>query len=99
MAAELAGKLDTHPDFELVAPVPFSVVCFRWKAGESEQDQDLLNQRLLEEINAQGPFFLSSTVLRGRFTLRVAIGNLRTTREHLTRVWEVVRAAADRLSS
>ncbi len=99
MAAELAGRLDSHPDFELAAPVPFSVVCFRWNAGDSEEDQDRLNKRLLEEINEQGPFFLSGTVLRGRFTLRVAIGNLRTTREHLTRVWEVVQAAAERLSA
>ena len=98
MAAELAGRLDSHPDFELAAPVPFSVVCFRWRVGKSDEDQDRLNKRLLDEINDQGPFFLSGTVLRDRFTLRVAIGNLRTTREHLARVWEVVRTAADRLS-
>lgn len=98
LATELAEKMDSHPDFELVAPVPFSVVCFRWKVGGSLQDQNKLNETLLEEINCQGPFFLSGTVLRDRYTLRCAIGNLRTTREHVNLLWELVQTTADRLS-
>ncbi len=99
LATELAESIDSHPDFELVAPVPFSVVCFRWKVGGSRQDQNRLNETLLDEINSEGPFFLSGTVLRDRYTLRCAIGNLRTTREHVNHLWQSVQDVADRLSS
>ena len=68
---EFAALVDADPRFELAAPAPFSVVCFRYK-GTDEQ-----NQRLLERINASGDFFLSHTVLNGRYVLRLAIGNMR----------------------
>ncbi|HYO15378.1 MAG TPA: pyridoxal-dependent decarboxylase [Thermoanaerobaculia bacterium] len=84
MTRELADRIDSHPRFELAAPVPFSVVCFRAQGGDS------FNERLLARVNAAGPFFLSHTVLRGRYVLRVAIGNLRTTREHIDAVWRLL---------
>ncbi|RPH54341.1 amino acid decarboxylase, partial [bacterium] len=77
MARDLAAWIADHPRFELAAPVPFSVVCFRARGD------DPFNERLLARVNAAGPFFLSHSVLRGRYVLRVAIGNLRTTREHI----------------
>ncbi len=85
---ELAGWVDADPLFERAAPAPFSVVCFRYK-GTDEQ-----NQRLLERINAGGEFFLSHTVLNGRYVLRLAIGNMQTTREHVLRVWDIIRREA-----
>ncbi len=87
MARELAGWIESDPHFELAAPVPFSTVCFRARA---EKDQDRLNERLLARINAAGPFFLSHTGLKGRYTLRVAIGNLRTGREHVAALWKLI---------
>jgi aromatic-L-amino-acid decarboxylase len=97
LARELASWIEEDPRFELAAPVPFSVVCFRWLAGESTEEQNRLNDRLLQEINAQGPIFLSATTLEGRTTLRVAIGNLKTTEDHVRQAWEIIQAAADRL--
>jgi aromatic-L-amino-acid decarboxylase len=64
------------------------VVCFRYKGTDDE------NRRLLEAVNATGEFFLSHTVLRGKFTLRLAIGNMGTTRAHVMRAWETVRQIA-----
>ncbi|HEY4592149.1 MAG TPA: pyridoxal-dependent decarboxylase [Thermoanaerobaculia bacterium] len=90
LARDLAGWIAADPRFELAAPVPFSTVCFRARA---EGDPDRLNERLLARINAAGPVFLSHTVLKGRYTLRVAIGNLRTEREHIQRLWELVGRA------
>lgn len=84
IAKELAARIEAHPRFELAAPVPFSAVCFR-----AVGDQDL-NERLLAKVNAAGPFFLSHTSLKGRYTLRVAIGNLRTTREHVDALWDLL---------
>ena len=99
MATNLASTIESDPDFEVVAPVPFSVVCFRWRAGDSPEEQDALNEMLLNEINAQGPILLSSTSLEGRFTLHLAIGNLKTTELHLQEAWRLIRSAADRLSA
>lgn len=98
MARELASRIAADPGFELAAPVPFSTVCFRALPADGGRRepaaQDGLNERLLAAVNAAGPFFLSHTVLRGRYTLRVAIGNLRTTRRHLDDLWELLRESA-----
>jgi len=91
MARELAARIESSSSqdgrFELAAPVPFSTVCFR---AREERDQDRFNERLLARINAAGPFFLSHTVLDGRYTLRAAIGNLRTERGHIDALWELI---------
>lgn len=94
MARELAGWIESDPRFELAAPVPFSTVCFRAKHA---QDQDRFNERLLASINAAGPFFLSHTGLNGRYTLRVAIGNLRTEREHIEALWKLIVRSLEEL--
>jgi aromatic-L-amino-acid decarboxylase len=94
-AQRLAARIDAHPLLEVVAPVPFSVVCFRL-AGRDDVDGDA-DRRLLDAINADGRFLLSHTVLGGRYTLRVAIGNLRTTEAHLDTLFELVTDAAERI--
>jgi aromatic-L-amino-acid decarboxylase len=88
LAQELAAQVDADPRFERTAPTPFSVVCFRYK-GTDEQ-----NKRIEERVNATGEVFISGTVLRGRYTLRIAIGNQATQRRHVQRAWELIREAA-----
>ena len=93
LAQELAAGIDAHQDFERMAPVPFSVVCFRWKpAGVSlsEEDLDAANERLLDLVNQTGEVFLSHTRLRGRISLRIAIGHLETTERHVRRAWDLL---------
>jgi aromatic-L-amino-acid decarboxylase len=97
MARGFAAKVEAEPRFELAAPVPFSTVCFRATGGATPEHDDRLNERLLAAINAAGPYFLSHTVLKGRYVLRVAIGNLRTEDEHLAALWEQVLASAAEL--
>jgi aromatic-L-amino-acid decarboxylase len=95
LARLFAGWVDADPDFERLAPVPFSVVCFRARPrGKewSEADLETLNQRLLDAMNATGEVFLSHTRLNGRFTLRLAVGNLRTEERHVARAWELAKA-------
>jgi len=96
LARCLAAWIDGHSDFERLAPVPFSVVCFRWnpRNGISEDALDAANERLIDSVNATGDVFLSHTRLKGRLALRVAIGHLRTTELHVRRVWELLQQHA-----
>lgn len=87
----LAEQVDRHPDFELMAPTPFSVVCLRARPRGfvgSEEEVDRLNERLMEAINGGGRYFVSHTRLHGRLVLRVAIGNLHTTRGDVEGLWQ-----------
>ncbi len=93
LGREFAGWVRTTPGFEVVAPVPFSVVCFRVTPAGTPEEQDAANERLLERVNGSGEVFLSHTRLHGRFVLRLAIGNLRTTRERVERAWALIREA------
>jgi len=97
LARDLAERIAADSRFELAAPVPFSAVCFRALAAGSPESQDRFNERLLSRLNAAGPFFLSHTVLRGRYTLRVAIGNLRTGREHMDALWDLLSRSVEAL--
>jgi aromatic-L-amino-acid decarboxylase len=88
----LVDWIDRSDDFERLAPVPFSTVCFRFAPpGEADRERlDELNERLLARLNATGEVYLSHTRLQGRFALRAAIGNLRTTEQHVRRLWELL---------
>lgn len=88
-ADRLAKLVEGDTRFEISAPHPFSVVCFRYKGTDEE------NKRILEAANATGEVFLSSTVLKGHVVLRVAIGNLGTTWEDVERAWRLIKAAAN----
>jgi aromatic-L-amino-acid decarboxylase len=93
LAHEFAGWVDEDPDFERLAPVPFSVVCFRWKPAGTrlgDAELDAANERLLAAVNQHGDVFLSHTRIHGRTALRLAIGHLRTTREHVHRAWHLL---------
>jgi aromatic-L-amino-acid decarboxylase len=93
LAQEFAGWVEAHPDFERLAPTPFSTVCFRAHPAEVNDDDELnrLNEKLLEAVNATREVFLSHTKLNGRFTLRLAIGNLGTEERHVQRAWEIIQ--------
>ncbi|TMC20959.1 MAG: amino acid decarboxylase [Chloroflexi bacterium] len=89
VAQLLAGWIDASPDFERMAPTPFSLVCLRARPQGmgDEAPLDVLNERLLNRINAAGRFFLSHTRLHGKYTIRVAIGNIRTTELDIRELW------------
>ena len=93
LAQQFAGRVDAHPHFERMAPVPFSVVCFRARPPQVADDElDGFNERLLDAVNASGDVFLSHTRLHGHFVLRLAIGHLFTTAEHVERAWSLLTA-------
>ncbi|HEY3940049.1 MAG TPA: pyridoxal-dependent decarboxylase [Bryobacteraceae bacterium] len=93
LAQLLKGLIEADENFEVCAPVPLSLVCFRYRGGNEQ------NQRLLAEINASGHAFLSHTVLNGRFVLRFAIGNFQTTEQDVRETWELIRQLAGKLAA
>jgi aromatic-L-amino-acid decarboxylase len=100
LAQLFAAWVDSSPDFERLAPVPFSVVCFRAAPpGVSHDMLDPLNERILEGVNASGDIFISHTRLHGQYTLRLAIGNLHTTETHVRRAWELIDEQMRRAAS
>ena len=102
LGGRFAEWVAADPNFELAAPAPVGLVCFRWKpAGRdlSGEALDRANQSLHERINAAGDLFLSHTVLGGRYTIRLALGHLSTDEALVRRVWERVRESAVGLPS
>ena len=89
--------IGADPDWEIMAPHPFSLVCFRFAPkGLDETQTNALNQKIMDEVNATGEVFLSHTKLRGRFVLRLAIGNIRTDQSHVERAWRLLRTMSYR---
>lgn len=99
LATIVADWTDGHDGFVRSAPAPFSTVCFRAVFDDTDDpaEEDRRNERLLEAVNADGTSYLSHTVLRGRYVLRMAIGNLRTTEEDVRATLELLEREADRL--
>lgn len=94
LALRLEADLRCEPDVEILAPVPFSVVVFRFApASLSGPESDALNQRILEEVNREGRFFISHGVVKGRYALHAAIGSLRTEERHVAALLESLRSA------
>ncbi len=101
LAARLAELVEQSSRLELVAPVPLSVVCFRFvpDAAWSEADLDTLNTRIVETVQAEGRAFLTGTVLRGRFALRACVLHYATTEADLAVLVDTVHDAGRRLTA
>lgn len=82
LAQELARQIAAHPRFELAAPVPLNLVCFRHLGGDD------LNQQLLERLNRSGELYLTHTRVGGRFTLRLVVGQTHTEQRHVEQAWQ-----------
>ena len=94
-ARDFADWVRAEPEWEVVAPVPFSLVCFRYApSGVHEEVLNEMNARILAMVNAGGEVFLSHTKLDGRYVLRLAVGNIRTEERHVRRAWEILQESA-----
>lgn len=92
LAQVLKSLIEADPSFEIAAPVPLSLVCFRHRSS------DEANRQLLTAINGTGGLFLSQTILHGKFTLRFAIGNYQTTEQDIRESWRLIQQCAQKLA-
>jgi aromatic-L-amino-acid decarboxylase len=88
LAQEFAGWVEASGDFELVVPAPLNLVCFAHRAGND------FNRRLLERLNQSGKLYLTHTVLNGRYTLRLCVGQTHTEAAHVRQAWELIQQNA-----
>jgi aromatic-L-amino-acid decarboxylase len=88
LAQEFASWIASDKDFEIAAPHPLNLVCFRHKGGDDR------NQRMMETLNASGELYLTHTKLNGKFTLRLCIGQSQTQRRHVEKAWKSIKESA-----
>lgn len=91
LARLFASWIEESNDWELLAPVPFGLVCFRANpANKTEEELEALNEKIMNNINASGAAYLSHTKLNGKYTIRLAIGNIRTEERHIREIWDLL---------
>jgi aromatic-L-amino-acid/L-tryptophan decarboxylase len=90
LARLFAAWVDESPDWELMAPVPLALVCFRARPKGESEDVDALNEAIMHGVNATGRALFSHTRLNDKLTLRLSIGNIRTTEMHVRDIWELL---------
>ncbi len=89
LARLFASWVEESPDFEILAPVPFALVCFR-ACPAGADDLNALNEKIMNDINSSGEAYLSHTKLNGKFTLRLSVGSIRVEESHLQKVWDLL---------
>jgi aromatic-L-amino-acid decarboxylase len=93
LAQRFCSWVDADDRFELVAPAPLNLVCFRHRGGDG------VNREILDRLNRSGDLYLTHTVLDGKFTLRFCVGQTRTEERHVSDAWDRIQEAAGHLSS
>jgi aromatic-L-amino-acid decarboxylase len=98
IASKLSEMISAEPDFEILAPVVISVVCFRFKpAGFDEEQINKLNEKLNHLLNDSGKIYLTHTVLNGKYTLRMVTAQTNVTLEHVEKAWVLIKDTARNL--
>jgi aromatic-L-amino-acid decarboxylase len=99
LARAFASRVEESRDWELLAPVPFALVCFRAApAGVAEAELDALNEKIMNDINASGAAYLSHTKLNGKLTLRLSVGSIRVEEKHIEKVWNLLNETLQEVS-
>ena len=93
LAHEFVQWLKNDPRFELAAPVPLNLICFRHKGGNDA------NQTIMDRLNRSGDLHLTHTRLHDKLTLRICIGQANTEQHHVVNAWKRIQQEADKLSN
>ncbi|MEJ2105088.1 MAG: amino acid decarboxylase, partial [Ignavibacteriaceae bacterium] len=88
--------IENHSDFEIMAPVPFSTICFRANPENfNEEELNKLNENLMNRINETGKLFLTHTKLNGKFVIRLVISGIRTEERHVEAAKQLIQQKLD----
>lgn len=99
-AGEFASWVDADPEWELLAPVPLNLVCFRWCPADAPAERlDALNERLQRAVNDDGRMYLTHTRLGGDYALRLCTGQTAQTRDDVVAAWAILREVAGGMRS
>jgi aromatic-L-amino-acid decarboxylase len=99
LAGMIEERVEQDERFELMAPVPVSLVCFRLNDGRDEDELNELNKDFLERLNRTGKLLLTQTSLRGKYVLRMSIAGRLTEEKHVCEAWELIQKTADEVLS
>jgi aromatic-L-amino-acid decarboxylase len=99
LAGMVKDWVEKDQRFELMAPVPVSLVCFRLNDGRDEDRLNELNKQFLERLNQTGKLLLTQTSLRGKYVLRMSIAARLTEERHVQEAWELIQTTAAELLS
>jgi aromatic-L-amino-acid/L-tryptophan decarboxylase len=91
LAKQFAEWVRNDQRFEIAAPVPLNLVCFRHKSG------DEANQKIMDRLNGSGDLYLTHTKLNGKLTLRLCVGQTNTKAKHVEKAWERIKGEANLL--
>lgn len=95
MARNLARKIENHPGFELLAPVNFNLICFRYNPGTGDETRcNAQNEKLLHRLNDSGQIYLTHTKIGESYVLRMVIGQTYVQQHHIDKAWALIRKFA-----
>jgi aromatic-L-amino-acid/L-tryptophan decarboxylase len=96
IAQAIAAEIDAHPDFERIAPTPFSTLVFCYHPANANVmlDLDALNDTIINAVNATRQTFIAPTRLRGQLVWRLAIGNIHSDEAYVRKIWELIQETA-----
>ena len=97
LAQLFKGWVDEHEYFELMAPVSLSLICFRLNDGRDEKALSSVNKHLLESLNQDGKIYLTHTSLKGKYTLRLSIGQRLTEERHVKEAWKLITSKVEEI--
>ena len=98
MANNLARRIAEHPAFEILVPPNFNMICFRYYKGQvSDQQLNVLNEKLLNELNDSGEAYLTHTKINGKYALRLVIGQTYVEQRHVDKTWNSLKRLAEEL--
>ncbi len=105
LARLFASWVEESENWELLAPVPFALVCFRAVSsphvskGSTDDELNSINEKIMNEINSSGDAYLSHTKLNGKFTLRLSVGSIRVEERHIEKVWDLLNRSLNNCSA
>lgn len=96
LAADLKKQIESHPDFEILAPVHFNLICFRFHPAGLDDPAILnnLNEKLLLQVNGTGKLYISHTKLDGKYSLRIVTGQTHVNSQHIENAWKIIQNQA-----